>query len=289
MRLALVLFWLLHLLPLRLLAPLGKGLGLLVYWIAWERRRVVRTNLRLCFPGMDDGERERLSRRHFRAFGRTVLEHGILWWGSEARIRRLVRFEGRENLDREIGRPLIVLVPHFVGLDMGGIRVSIDYSMMSMYSHQKNKVLDDILLHGRTRFGESVLVSRQDGVRPVIRHLRGGGAFFYLPDMDLGPRDSVFVPFFGVPAATVTALSRLVRLTGARVVPCITRQLPDAQGYVSRFYPAWADFPGASVEDDTRRMNAFIEERAREMPEQYYWLHKRFKTRPPGEPRFYSK
>ena len=113
------------------------------------------------------------------------------------------------------------------------------------------------------------------------------GTFFYLPDMDLGPRDSLFVPFFGVPTATVTGLSRLARMTGARVVPCITRQLPGAAGYVTRFYPAWEDFPGPGVEADTRRMNAFIEERAREMPEQYYWLHKRFKTRPPGEPRFY--
>jgi KDO2-lipid IV(A) lauroyltransferase len=117
--------------------------------------------------------------------------------------------------------------------------------------------------------------------------LRKGIAFFYLPDMDLGPKDSLFLPFFGVPTATVTGLSRLARMTGARVVPCITRQLPGAGGYITRFYPAWHDFPGASVEDDTRRMNAFIEERAREMPEQYYWLHKRFKTRPPGEPRFY--
>ncbi|HEX4985241.1 MAG TPA: lipid A biosynthesis lauroyl acyltransferase [Burkholderiales bacterium] len=287
MRLAIALFWLLSHLPLRLLAPVGKGLGMLVYWIAWDRRRVVRINLRLCFPDMAEREREKLSRRHFRAFGRSVLERSILWWGSEQRVRRLVRFEGREFLDAVHGRPLIVLAPHFVGLDMGGIRISIDYDMMSMYSKQKNPALDRILLHGRTRFGDSILVSRQDGLRSVIRGLRKGVGFFYLPDMDFGARDSVFVPFFGVPAATVTGLSRLARATGARVVPCITRQLPGAQGYVTRFHPAWENFPGESVEEDTRRMNAFIEERVREMPEQYYWLHKRFKTRPPGEPKFY--
>jgi len=286
-RLALALFWLLGLLPLRVLAAIGKGLGMLVYWLVRERRRVVRVNLRLCFPQMADADREKLSRRHFRAFGRTVLEHSILWWASEARIRKLVVFEGRENLDGELDKPVIVLAPHFVGLDMGGIRISIEYNMMSMYSHQKNPVLDKILLHGRTRFGESVLVSRQDGLRPVIRGLRNRMAFFYLPDMDLGPKDSLFVPFFGVQTATVAGLSRLARMTGARVVPCITRQLPGAGGYITRFYPAWEDFPGASVEDDTARMNAFIEERVREMPEQYYWLHKRFKTRPPGEARFY--
>ncbi len=281
------LFWLLGLLPLRVLVPLGKGLGMLVYWLVRERRRVVRTNLRLCFPQMPATEREKLSRRHFRAFGRTVLEHGILWWGSEQRIRRLVVFEGRENFDRALGKPLIVLAPHFVGLDMGGIRISIEYDVISMYSHQKNPALDKILLHGRTRFGQSVLVSRQEGLRPVIRGLRKGIPFFYLPDMDLGPKDSLFVPFFGVSTATVAGLSRLARLTGARVVPCVTRQMPGAGGYVTRFYPVWENFPGASVEDDTARMNAFIEDRVREMPEQYYWLHKRFKTRPPGEARFY--
>ena len=281
------LFWLLGLLPLRLMVPLGEGLGMLVYWLVRERRRVVRTNLRLCFPQMPQVEREKLSRRHFRAFGRTVLEHSILWWGSEDRVRRLVVFEGREHFDRDLGKPLIVLAPHFVGLDMGGIRLSIEHNVMSMYSHQKNPALDKILLHGRTRFGESVLVSRQEGLRPVIRGLRKGIPFFYLPDMDLGPRDSMFVPFFGVSTATVAGLSRLARLTGARVVPCITHQLPGAGGYVTRFYPAWENFPGAGVEDDTARMNAFIEERVREMPEQYYWLHKRFKTRPPGQARFY--
>ena len=287
MRFALALFWLLGLLPLAILAPIGKGLGMLIYWIAWDRRRVVRTNLRLCFPEMPDPEREKLSRRHFRAFGRTVLEHSILWWGSEQRIRSLVEFEGRENLDRELGKPLLVLAPHFVGLDMAGSRISIEYDMLALYSHQKNPVLDKILLHGRTRFGHSLLVSRQDGLRPIIRGLRKGIAFFYLPDMDLGPTDSVFVPFFGVPAATVTGLSRLARMTGAKVVPCITRQKPGAAGYVASFYPAWEDFPGASVEADTARMNAFIEEVARDMPEQYYWVHKRFKTRPPGQARFY--
>ena len=281
------LFWLLGLLPLRLMAPLGKGLGMLVYWMVRERRRVVRTNLRLCFPRMPEAEREKLSRRHFRAFGRTVLEHSLLWWGAEERVRRLVVFEGREHFDRNVGKPLIVLAPHFVGLDMGGIRLSIEHNVMSMYSHQKNPALDKILLHGRTRFGESVLVSRQEGLRPVIRGLRKGIPFFYLPDMDLGPKDSLFVPFFGVSTATVAGLSRLARLTGARVIPCITRQLPGAGGYVTRFYPAWENFPGTSVEDDTARMNALIEERVREMPEQYYWLHKRFKTRPPGEARFY--
>jgi KDO2-lipid IV(A) lauroyltransferase len=132
-----------------------------------------------------------------------------------------------------------------------------------------------------------VLFSRQDGIRPVVRAVRSGLPLYYLPDMDLGSRDSVFVPFFGVPAATVTGLSRIARLAGAVVVPAVTRQLPGAGGYVLKFYPAWTDFPTDDLAADVRRMNEFIEERVREMPDQYFWLHKRFKTRPPGEEKFY--
>jgi len=282
-RIGLGVVWLLRLLPLALLAPLGAALGMLLYAVAGERRRVVLVNLKLCFPEMGEAERRALARRHFRAFGRTVLEHGILWWGSRARIRRMVRVEGIEHWQAVRDRPVIWLAPHFVGLDMGGTRIITEWQGASMYSHQKNPAFDRILLHGRTRFVTPVLFSRQDGIRPVVKTIRDGVPFYYLPDMDLGPRDSIFVPFFGVPAATVTGLSRLAQLGTAVVVPAVTRQLPGGQGYVLRFYPAWQDFPTDDVEADTRRMNAFIEERAREMPEQYYWLHKRFKTRPDGE------
>jgi len=139
-----------------------------------------------------------------------------------------------------------------------------------------------VLYHGRTRFVMPELYSRQEGVRSVIKALRRGLPFYYLPDMDFGGRDSIFVPFFGVPTATITGLSRIARLAGAAVVPAVTRQLPGAGGYVLTFFPAWRDFPSDDLEADARRMNAFIEERVLEMPEQYYWLHKRFKTRPPG-------
>ncbi|MFZ5512058.1 MAG: lipid A biosynthesis acyltransferase [Pseudomonadota bacterium] len=286
-RIALGLVWLLRFLPLPLLALVGQGLGVLAYGLVRERRRVALTNLRLCFPAMTEGERARIARRHFGAFARALVEHGILWWSSRRRIHRLVRLEGLEHLEAVRGRPVIWLAPHFVGLDMGGIRLTSDYPLVSMYSRQKNPQADALLLHGRTRFGNATLFSRQDGLRPVLKALRQGLPFYYLPDMDFGPRDSIFVPFFGVPAATITAVSRLARATGAVIVPCVTRQLPGGGGYVTRFYPPWEDFPGPDVESDTRRVNAFIEERVREMPEQYFWLHKRFKTRPPGEARVY--
>jgi KDO2-lipid IV(A) lauroyltransferase len=148
-------------------------------------------------------------------------------------------------------------------------------------------VFDRLILRGRKRFGDQLLLSRQDGARSSIKAMRAGRPFYYLPDMDLGSRDSVFVPFFGVPAATITGLSRLARAAGAVVITCITRTLPGGQGYVVEIGDPWPDFPSADAEADTRRMNAFIESAVRTMPEQYYWVHRRFKTRPEGEPRIY--
>lgn len=286
-RLGLALVWLLHFLPLAVLGPIGRMVGIVLYILGHERRKVALTNLQLCFPHWSSAEQRRVARAHFQCVGRAALEHGILWWSSKPRIERLVRVEGLEHWRAVADRPVIWFVPHFVGLDMGATRLTTEYRACSIYSRQKNAVFDRILLHGRTRFVEPVLFSRQEGVRRIVRILREGLPFYYLPDMDFGSRDSIFVPFFGVPAATITGLSRVARLAGAVVVPAVTRQLPGAGGYVLTFYPAWTDFPGESVEADTRRMNAFIEERVLEMPEQYFWLHKRFKTRPPGEPRFY--
>lgn len=288
-RFAIFLLWLVHFFPLNLLAPVGRGLGLLVYAVVRERREVALTNLRLCFPEWDERTRRRIARRHFQAFGRALVEHGLLWWSSKARLQRLIRVEGLAHWQAVAERPVIWLAPHFVGLDMGGTRIITEWRGVSVYSRQKDAVLNRVLLRGRTRFVEPVLFSRQDGIRPVVRAMRQGLPLYYLPDMDLGSRDSIFVPFFGVPAATVTALSRIARLAGAVVVPAVTRQLPGGAGYVLQFYPAWESFPTDDVAADVRRMNAFIEDRVREMPEQYFWLHKRFKTRPPGEARFYPE
>jgi KDO2-lipid IV(A) lauroyltransferase len=248
---------------------------------------VARINLRLCFPEMADKERERLVRRHFRAFGRSVLERGILWWSSEARIRKLIHVEGYEHWEAVRGQPVIWLAPHFVGLDMGGARLALECRAASVYSKQKNPYIDALLRRGRSRFNAPVLVSRQDSLRAIIKLLRQSVPFYYLPDMDFGPSDSIFVPFFGVNAATISGVPRFAKLAGARVLPTVTRQLPGGCGYELRFYPSWENFPTDDVAADTRRVNTFIEQRVLEMPEQYYWLHKRFKTRPPGEARFY--
>jgi len=282
-RIALALMWLLHWLPLSLLAPLGQGLGRLLYIFARERREIAATNLRLCFPELSEAERSEWVQRHFALFGRSFLERGLLWWASPQRLRRLAHIEGLEHLQGLAGRPALLLVPHFIGLDMGGTRLMLETDVVSIYANQKNLLFNAALLQGRSRFGGSILLSRQEGTRKAIKAMKAGKPFYYLPDMDYGQRDTMFVPFFGVPAATITGLSRLARISGAAVLPVITRMLPGSAGYVVTIGAPWQDFPGPSIEADTRRMNAFIEDEVKKMPEQYFWVHKRFKTRPPGE------
>lgn len=286
--LGVLVLWLVHFLPMRWIGAIGAALGSLLY--RFGRGHVTRVNLRLCFPELTDAQRDELGRRHFRMLGRNALELSIMVWGSERRLLELIRLEGIEHLHQAAagGRPVIVFAPHFIGLNMGGIRVAHAYpGTASIYSRQKNPVLDRIFLKARTRFGNPHLVSRQDGLRSVIRAIRSGKPFYFLPDMDFGIRDAIFSPFFGVPTATITALPRLAKLGEAKIVPVITRQ--EGEGYVARFYPAWDDYPSGDLEADVRRMNAFIEDRVREMPEQYFWAHKRFKTRPPGEPNPYRR
>jgi KDO2-lipid IV(A) lauroyltransferase len=285
-RLAVGLLWLLHFLPYGVLAAFGAGLGRLAYVAVPSRRRVCLINLARCFPDLSERERLALAKRHFAALGRSIVERGILFWSSGKRIARLVRIAGYEHFEAA-KKPVVVFAPHFVGLDAGATRLSTEMEGVSVYSRQKDAYVNGLLERYRTRFKPIVLLSRQDGIRRAIREMRRGLPFYYLPDQDYGPRDSVFVPFFGVPAATITGLSRVAQLARASVVPAVTRMLPDSAGYELRFYPAWQDFPTDDPVADTRRMNAFIEDRVREMPEQYNWVHKRFKTRPPGDAKFY--
>jgi KDO2-lipid IV(A) lauroyltransferase len=218
-----------------------------------------------------------------------LLERSILWWAPRERIERMVRIDGLENLTKASG-PVILLAPHFLGFDASISRLSLEFQMAGMYAPQKDLVADRYLYRGRGRFGAR-LMPREAGLKGALGAIKSGAFYFYLPDLDYGPKHSIFVPFFGVQAATVTGLSYLARASGAKILPCVTRMLPGGDGYVVTIYPAWSDYPGradrAGRYADARRMLAFIEERVLEVPEQYYWLHKRFKTRPQGEPRFY--
>jgi KDO2-lipid IV(A) lauroyltransferase len=276
--------WLVHFLPLGVQARIGAFTGAILFWLIPERRKVTRINLEKCFPQKDPGEREQLARAHWRAFCRAFIEQGILWWSPRERIEALVRIEGLENLKPDA--KTIVFSPHFVGFEATLARLALEFPVAMMYSRQKDPLFEARLLAGRTRFG-GVMFPRQAGIKTGIRVIESGTLYYYLPDLDFGLKRSVFVPFFGVAAATVTGLAYIARATGAAVVPCVTRMLPGGGGYLARLYPAWRDFPSGDDHADARRMMAFIEERVLEMPEQYFWLHKRFKTRPAGEARFY--
>lgn len=288
-RFVLAFIWLLRWLPLPVQAAVGWLLGRLLYHLVGSRRRVVLTNLRLCFPALPEAERVRLAKRVVVAVIRSMLERGIIWWSSPARIRRLVEMRGLDKLQalREAGHEIIILLPHFVGLDMAGTRLNLEIDLVTMYSAQNDKLLEKMLLHGRTRFGKQVLVSRQEGVRAAVKAMRGGIPMGILPDMDFGPKESVFVPFFGVQAATIPAVPRIARLAKATVIPLVVRQKPWGRGYLAEFCEPWANYPSEDVVADTARMNAFIEAEVAKQPDQYYWVHKRFKTRPEGEPKVY--
>jgi KDO2-lipid IV(A) lauroyltransferase len=284
-RIVFAFMWLVHFLPLSLQAWIGSRIGGMLFWLIPERRKVTRINLHKCFPRKSADEREQLARAHFRAFTRAFIEQGILWWSPPGRIKELVQLEGVENL--KSGNPkTIVFAPHFVGFEATLARLALEAPVSMMYSRQKDPLFEARLYKGRTRFG-GLMFPRQAGIKKGIEIIDSGTLYYYLPDLDFGPKRSVFVPFFGVPAATVTGLAYIARTTGAAVVPCVTRILPGGGGYRARLYPPWTDFPSGDDHADARRMMAFIEERVLEMPEQYFWLHKRFKTRPPGEARFY--
>jgi Kdo2-lipid IVA lauroyltransferase/acyltransferase len=287
-RIGIAAMWMLHFLPQTVLARTGEILGIVFLMLARERRTVVAINLALCFPELSRREQRRLRRAHFRAFGRALAETTIAWWSKADRLRSLVEIDGIERFDRATREgPLILLAPHFVGVEILAIRMSLESNAQSMYSHQKNKVFDRFLISRRTRFRPIKLASRQDGIKPLVRGLKARLPLFFLPDMDFGARDAIFVPFFGVMAATIDAVPRLAALTGATVLPLIIQQKPLGQGYLIRVLHPWENYPTQDVRADTMHMNAMIEKCVAEMPEQYYWVHKRFKTRPPGEEKFY--
>ncbi len=278
---------LLGLLSPRTLAAIGRGIGTAAFHVAKSRRRIALKNLSLCFPSLPTAQIELRAKAHFRAYGQAMVEHAFLWHADKDSIRNYVRFVDEQHWLVHRGvRPIIWLCPHFVGLDHVGIRITCDYHGASMYSTQSNPQIDAIIRAGRERFGNATLFSRQEGIRPVIREMKKGLPFFYLPDMDFGAKDSVFVPFFGVQAATITGLSRLCALTKAVVVPIIALQ--KGGHYEAKFYPAWENFPSGDDAADALRLNQFIEERVLEAPEQYLWTHRRFKTRPKGENSVYE-
>jgi KDO2-lipid IV(A) lauroyltransferase len=288
-RLLLALVWGLHLLPLGLQAALGRALGRLMHALAAGRRHVARRNVALCLPELDTAAQHALVREHFQWLARSLLERGVLWYASRERLQRLIHVEGDVHLAERSERPVMWLVPHFLAVDVAGAATQLFQTrkVCNVYTAQSNPVLDAALLAGRGRFGLAEMFTRQQSALPMVRAIKRGSAFFNPSDMDFGLRDAAFVPFFGHPAATLLAPSRLARSLGMVVQPVVAEILPGGRGWRVRFLPAWTDWPTDDPEADAARMNRFIEEQIRGCPAQYLWVHKRFKTRPPGEPGLY--
>jgi len=284
----LVIMWLLHWLPLSLLGRLGEVIGSLLFFVLKKRRAITLTNLQLCFPDQSEQERRTIAKKHFQAYSRSVWERGILWWASERRLKKLIYVEPGVPLEAIQSGPTILLCPHFVCLDVAGVAVMLEHSLCSIYARQSNRIFNDALLKGRSRFRPVKLFSRDEGIKPIIRAMRDGLPYIMFPDMDFGAKDAEFVPFFGNPAATLTAPARIAAATGAKVIPVIATYLPNYQGWKVRFYPAWENYPNDDIIDATRSMNAFIEARVLEAPSEYFWAHKRFKTRPAGSANVYE-
>jgi KDO2-lipid IV(A) lauroyltransferase len=287
--LGLGLLWLIAQLPYKVLLQLGRGLGGVMYRLASSRRKIAARNLELCFPQMPDAEREALLKENFASTGITFFEMAIAWWWPAERLRRLGSIEGLEHLRQAEadGQGVILMALHFTTLEMGGGLLGMAQNMYGMYRPHKNPLFDYVQRRGREQ--RLLGVIGRDDVRGMLKLLRAGGVVWYAPDQDYGAQRSVFVPLFGVPAATVTATSKFARMGRAQVIPFTQQRLPDGQGYRLVIHPPLADFPTESEEADCLRVNQWIEQAISQCPEQYLWAHRRFKTRPEGESKLYKK
>lgn len=288
-RLLLGLLWLLHFLPLPLLAALGRGLGALLWRLAKSRKRIALRNLELCFPELDAAAREALAREHFALMGRSFLERGVLWFASAERLKQLMRVEGDIGLADRSEQPVMWLLPHFVGLEWAGPALMLKQQTpaVDVYQAQSNEVFDKQMLAGRGRFGKNAFVDRHDGIRPVLRFIKQGYGFVNAPDMDFGEKDSAFVPFFGVPACTLLAPARMADSQNMIVQPLVVTMLPGGEGIKVEACDPIPNYPSGDALTDAHTLHAWLEQRIRANPAQYLWVHKRFKTRPEGEAGFY--
>ncbi|WP_395120278.1 LpxL/LpxP family Kdo(2)-lipid IV(A) lauroyl/palmitoleoyl acyltransferase [Rhodanobacter sp. FW102-FHT14D06] len=280
--------WLIAHLPQATLPWLGRRLGALVARIPSARRRIAAANIALCFPALDPAQRATLVDANLRDIGMMLVEFALGWLGSDRRMAALpTAIEGLEHLEaaRARGKGVLLVGGHFSHLELCARLVSQRIRIAGMYRRMDSTVFEWVVLRARLRYAAAMF--DKDDIRGTVKYLRAGGTLWYAPDQDMRSKDTVFVPFFGVPAATITATHHLARLSGAVVIPFFHRRLPDGSGYVLRLSAPLEDFPGADVLEDTARVNACIEQMVREAPEQYLWVHKRFKTRPPGAAAIY--
>ncbi|MGC1333033.1 lipid A biosynthesis lauroyl acyltransferase [Pseudomonas sp.] len=289
--LGLGLLWLVVQLPYRALLVIGRVLGLGMYRIAGERRRIAARNLELCFPELPLVERTRLLKENFVSTGIAFFEMAMSWWWPKARLARLAHIEGLEHLQaaQQAGEGAILMALHFTTLEIGAALLGQRHTIDGMYREHGNPLFDFVQRQGRERHNlDSLAVERED-VRGMLKLLRKGRAIWYAPDQDYGAKQGIFVPLFGIPAATVTATTKFARLGKARVIPFTQQRLADGSGYRLVVHPPLQGFPGESEEADCLRINQWVEASIRECPEQYLWAHRRFKSRPAGLTKLYEK
>jgi KDO2-lipid IV(A) lauroyltransferase len=274
-------------LPYRWVARSGDVLGGLLYKLPSKRKRILLTNLRLCFPEKTEEERDALGRATLQHVIRSYLERGVQWYGSAETLTRLTTLHSAIELADTYEQPTIFLGFHFAAIEAGCMYYSIRHDVASLYTPMSNKAIESIAHTQRSRFG-TIMLPRGASARQTLGILKTGKPIMLAADMDFGLRDSVFVPFFGVQACTLTAVSRLAKISGARVVPFVTEVLPNYQGYALRILPPLQNYPSGDDKADALMTNQFLEEQIKAIPEQYYWVHRRFKRRPPGEPSVYQ-
>ena len=279
--------WLASKLPYALQLFLGRLIGKAIKKFSARRTHIARTNLKLCFPEKSESEIESILQLNFESTGISVMETVMSWWASENALRKLVRVEGLENLEKALakGNGVILLSAHFTTLEIGGRLLSLFSPFHALYRQHKNPVFEYVMHKGRRNHLEQPI--ERGNMRGMLRSLKKGFAVWYAPDQNYGPEKSVFVSFFNVPAATITATSRLAQLNNSPVVPFFQQRLKDSKGYVLRIYPALENFPSDDVETDAQRINHLIEDQILMMPEQYLWAHRRFKSRPDNQPSVY--
>lgn len=269
-------------LPLSWVRALGSALGRTLYVVVPSRRRVVQTNLRMCFPQWSVAQIQQTTRETFVCFAQAWLDRGWLWHAAPELVCARLQLTGA--LQELAGNaPTVIFAPHFVGLDAAwtALTQQIPRRFATIYAAQANPASDIWIHAGRQRFGAPEMVARLAGVKPIVAAVRNGEPLYLLPDMNYDPSESLWVPFYGVTAATVPSLSRFAKLGRAKVVPVVTRM--TSQGYDVEILPAWQDFPTADAAADTALMNLRLQDYIDTMPPQYYWVHKRFKDRPAGE------
>lgn len=277
------------LLPYAGRVTLGGAVGSGLFHLMRRRRHIARTNLALCFPEMSERQREKILRAHFKSLGIALIEMGAAWWASDWRLEGLAKVTGLEHLEKALaeGRGAILLSAHFVSLEMGLRLMSRLQYGCAVYRPQNNPLLDVLIQRGRLRVrGE--LIARDD-VRGLIGALKSNRPVWYPPDQDYGRRYSVFAEFFGHPVATITTPARFARISGAPVVPFYYHRLPGFGGYELVIHAPIKNFPSGDPIADARTQNAILEKEIRRSPDQYLWVHRRFKTRPDGEPDVYAR